>query len=258
MGRQAIKVPVSWWAAVLSLVLLAAGANAAHAQERWAALSLLGDRMSLVYARMQTGTNTNPNLVHPVPMKDNVLDKLALKSVAESQVAGLPEVVLLGLRDPKMYEAQDRLFAAEGQALLDSLRKPLAGSKVTHLLLIAKARGNARFSVGTAHIGIGSVEGLGFYVDRSTKVERTETGMVDVGYIAPFAYYRLMLFDLGANKIVAEENVRASTMYPVASTGESDPWNVITAEQKIDDLEKLMNQNTGAALTRLLAARARG
>jgi hypothetical protein len=257
MGRQAIKLPGLWAAAALALLVLAASAGPAQAQERWAALSLLGDRMTVVYARMQTGTRTNPNLVHPLPMQDNVLDRLALRSVADARVDGMPEIVLLGLRDPKIYEAQERLFESDGQALLDALRKAVAGVQVTHILLLAKARGEASFPIRDGHIGIGTVEGLGFYVDRSTRVERAETGTADLGYIAPFAYYRLVLFDLARNRIVAEENVRASTTYPVASSGETDPWNVISAEQKVEDLERLLNQHTGAALSRLVAARAR-
>lgn len=240
------------------VVLCAAlcAASVAHAAtERWAALSLLGDRINFVTARMQTGTNTNPNLVKAVPMQDAVLDRLALRTVMDAKVAGLPDIVALGLRDPAIYALQDRLFAPEGQASLAGLRKALEPSGVTHVLLLAKMRADARFPVVDGYIGIGSVEGLGFYVDRSTAVRRAETGVSDNGYLAPFAYYRLVLFDLAAGRIVAEETVRASSAHALASTGELDPWNVLSAEQKVDELERLMQDGMGAALGRLVAKR---
>lgn len=231
-------------------------ASVAHAAaERWAALSLLGDRINFVTARMQTGTNTNPNLVKAVPLQDAVLDRLALRTVMDAKVAGVPDIVALGLRDAAIYALQDRLFAPEGQASLASLRKALEPSAVTHVLLLAKMRADARFPIGDGYIGIGSVEGLGFYVDRSTSVRRTETGVSDNGYLAPFAYYRLVLFDLAAGRIVAEETVRASSAHALASTGEVDPWNVLSAEQKVDELERLMQNGMGAALGRLVAKR---
>lgn len=240
-------------AAILCSTLLASVAQAAP--ERWAALSLLGDRINYVTARMQTGTNTNPNLVKPVPMQEGVLDRLALRAVVDAKVAGLPEVILLGLRDPKYYALQDRLFAAEGKPMLDGLRKALEPSGATHVLLLAKQRAEARFPIQDGYIGIGSVEGLGFYVDRSTALRSGETGVSDTGYLAPFAYYRLVLFDLAANKIVAEETVRASATHALASTGEQDPWQVLSAEQKVDELERLMKEGTGPALGKLVARR---
>ncbi len=241
-------------AAVLCATFFAA--SVAHAApERWAALSLLGDRINYVTARMQTGTNVSPNLVQPVPMQEGVLDRLALRALNDAQVAGVPEVVLLGLRDPKMYALQDKLFAAEGQPMLDGLRKALSNSGVTHVLLLAKMRADARFPVGDGYIGIGSVEGLGFYVDRSTAVRRNETGVSDTGFLAPFAYYRLVLFDLGAGKVVAEEMVRTSAAHALASTGQVDPWQVLSAEQKVDELERLLKEGTGPALAKIVATR---
>jgi hypothetical protein len=76
--------------------------------------------------------------------------------------------------------------------------------------------------------------------------------------LAPFAYYRLMLFDVARGAVVGEGRVAASRMYLVAGSGETDPWDLVSAKQKVDDLEQLLNQNTGDALKRLTAARARG
>lgn len=243
------------WIGLLLASLLAAPASA---QERWAALSLLGDRMNLVYARMETGTRNNPNYVQALPMKDDVLDRLVLRAVVKSSIPGKPEVLALGLRDPRFYRAQEKLLASEGKPLLDGLLKAVEGQNVTHILLVARARSEAMFRVREGHIGTGTVEGLGFYVDRATTLQREETGERDRGYIAPFAHYRLLLFDIARAVVVAEARVAASRMYLVAGSGESDPWDVVSAQQKVDDLEQLLNQHTGDALKRLVAARSRG
>lgn len=237
------------------IVVLPAVTIQAAAQERWAVLSVIGDRMNLVYARMQTGTRTNPNLTEPLMMKEDVLDRLALNAVLNASVPGKPEVMPLALRDPRFYQAQERLFASDGKPLLDGLLKALEAQKITHVLLLTRMRGEATFKVSDGHIGIGNVEGLGFYIDRGTMVQSGETGKVDRGYLAPFAYYKLMLFEVTSSAVVAEARVAASTTYPVASSGETDPWVVVSPQQKVDDLEKLLNQNMGGALERLAAAR---
>jgi hypothetical protein len=242
------------WLAAVTLVLLwimSALTSSATAQERWAALSVIGDRMNLVYARMQTGTRTNPNYVEPVLMKDDVLDRLALNALLNAAESGDPEILPLALRDPRFYQAQEKLFASDGKPLLDGLLKAVEAQKITHVLLIARARGEASFRVREGHIGIGNVEGLGFYVDRATRIERVAERDADRGYIAPFAYYRLVLFDVARNAVVAEERVAASNTHPLAGSGEADPWDALSAQQKVDDLEGLLNANTGPALNRL-------
>src|SRR5882672_62863 len=248
IGRASLVAvaPVLLW-------VVAALASSAVAQERWAALSVIGDRMNLVYARMQTGTRTNPNYVEPVLMKDDVLDRLALNALLKAAGTSDPEILPLALRDPRFYQAQEKLFAGDGKPLLDGLLKAVEAQKITHVLLLARARGEASFQVREGHIGIGTVEGLGFYVDRSTRVERVAERDADRGYIAPFAYYRLVLFDVARNAVVAEERVAASTTHPLAGSGEADPWDAVSAQQKVDDLEGLLNENTGPALNRLKA-----
>src|SRR5262249_6488517 len=108
-----------WTTFAAALLVLPAVATQAVAQERWAVLSVIGDRMNLVYARMQTGTRTNPNVTEPLMMKEDVLDRLALNAVLNSSVPGKPEITPLALRDPRFYQAQERLFASDGKALLD-------------------------------------------------------------------------------------------------------------------------------------------
>jgi hypothetical protein len=239
-----------------ALVLLLTGlAPAAAADERWAALSVIGDRMNLVYARMQTGTRNNANLLEAVPMKDDVLDKLALKALLKVRPPTNTEIVTLVLHDPRFYQAQEKLFTSEGKPLLDGLLKVVEAQKITHVLLIARGRGEAQFSIRDGKIGMGTIEGLGFYVDRDTRLQRTETGETDRGFIAPFAYYRLVLFDVARSAVVAESNVTASKTHLLAGSGESDPWEVRTAQQKVDDLEQLLNENMRGALQRLASAR---
>lgn len=238
-------------------VALAAGVANASAQERWAALSVLGDRISVVYPRPETGTRVNPNLTDVVTMRDDVLDRLALRAVVRTKVPGVAQIVPLALRDARLYAAQEQLLSGDAttKPLLDGVLGAVASAQVTHLLLIAKVRGEASFRVRDGHIGVGRVEGLGFYVDRLTRLQRSDSAESDIGFLAPFAYYQLQLYDIGKGKVVAEERVAASTVYPVAGSREGDPWKLVSPERKVEDLEGLLDRHTGAALLKLQAAR---
>ena len=111
------------WNAILGIVLICLGvampALAATSQvpERWAAISLVGDRMNLIYARSATGTtgsSTNPNRIEAVPTRSDVLDRLVLRAVLDTTVPGNPEIVALAVNDPALYQAQDKLFPRKG------------------------------------------------------------------------------------------------------------------------------------------------
>jgi len=241
-------------AGIAVTVVLAVLAAAAHGEERWAALSLLGDRLSVVYARMQTGTHANPHEVRAVPTRDDALDRLALRSLVEAPVPGVPEIVFLSLRDPRLYEAQEKFLAGDSP-LREAVLKAVSAARVTHLLLMVRTRGEASFRSRDGHIGVGQVEGLGFYVDRLTRVQDAATGTSDVGYLAPFAYYRLVLFDIARGEVVGDESITASTTYPVAGSQTGDPWELVSAEKKTDDIARLLSSNSAAALRRLVASR---
>src|SRR5262245_35488085 len=118
--RTATNDRISAW---IRLVLMSAAFFAtapqatAIAQERWAAIARVGDRMNLIYARSATGTtgsNTNPNRIVAVPTQDDVLDRLVLRALVNSSLPGSPDIVPLALRDPRFYQAQEKLFEAEG------------------------------------------------------------------------------------------------------------------------------------------------
>ena len=145
------------------------------------------------------------------------------------------------------------MFDGESKPLLDSVRKALEAQNVTHLLVVARSRGEAAFPVEQGHIGIGSVEGLGYYIDKVTQIKNTDVGMSDRGYLAPFTYYRLMLFEFARAAVVGEERVAASMLHPIAGSGETDPWELVSSQQKFDDIDVLLKKHMGAALARLRA-----
>lgn len=243
-------------ASVAGVALLAAAGAPLHAQERWAVVSAIGDRMSIVSPRMQTGSNLRNNDSRDIAMNDAVLDRLALRAVTGAKVAGAPEMLPVALKDPKLYELQEGLFADAGKPLLDSLRKALAAANVTHIVLLTRLRGDAAFPLKEGPTGQGTVEGLGFYLDRHTKLKVEKSGDRDEGFLGSFAYYRLVLFDLTGGKVVGTEDARAAETFLLAGTDKTHPWDVLTAEQKIDELDRLLKRSAGQAVAALVAKRA--
>ncbi len=70
---------------VLILCFVAATHAPAADTRKYAAMSLLGDQIEIVYATPQTGSTVSPRNVHEkVPMPDTTLDKTALRAVDRS------------------------------------------------------------------------------------------------------------------------------------------------------------------------------
>ncbi len=257
LPKGSFSIAAAVWSCAVWLGTLAFAAPVG-AQEKWAAVSLVGDQLTVVYPRMQTGSNMRRNWVQMVPVPDDSLDRMALAALvrAAEQRTGSPEIVSLALRDERYFRAQSDLLTGNSEReLLDGLLKAVEPTASTHLLLIAKQRGEANFRTYDGHIGIGQVEGLGFYVDRETRLRLTDRIGNETGYLAPFTYLRLVLFDIGKRSIVATEYVRASSLFPVAGSPGRDPWELADSAQKAREIDRLLKQEIGAGFERLQKVR---
>lgn len=67
-----------------------------------------------------------------------------------------------------------------------------------------------------------------------------------------FANFQLVLINLQTNAIEAYEMVAAGTTRAASRAADKNPWNAISAEQKIEVLQSLIKRESERALPRML------
>ena len=224
---------------------------------RFAALSLLGDRFEVVHAQQGIGSNLDRNRRRAFDAGAGTFDGYALQAVESTLQRSEPGTRLTMLSLPttsRLYQEPERIFDGKAVVLPGSVVDALDASKATHLLLLTKMRDSARVPLVDGSTGYGTVRGLGFYGDTETRFTRRDSGETAAGVLAPFAYLRLSLVDVASGDIVREQLVRAMRTYFPAGRDVIDPWDVLTAEQKVGALKRLIEEELARAVPALLAA----
>ena len=172
---------------MLSLVLILASVLAGAAEPRYAVLSLLSDRLTIVTRDMATGSNIDRNHRETLAIPGNLLDKNMVLAMDDAlQAAGArDEPVMLFTSDPAIFARQAQLLDESGgtASLLEAVRPVLKGVNASYLVLASKYRHDARLQVQDGYVGSGQLEGLGFYVDRLYEPRRIGTMGVAPGYL---------------------------------------------------------------------------
>jgi len=225
---------------------------------KYAGLSLLGDKLSVVTYQPKTGSQVDRNSVESVALPDLAFDKFALldmQSTLQKREAKAT-LLMLAAAGPALYERAGELAVNARLDLPDDIRQALAAAEITHLILLRKHRAEARMQAERGRLGSGMIEGLGFYLDRHYKMKRTDTGEVGVGFLAPFVFVKLSLIELSSASEIRAEAISASTTLSAARGGnDGDPWNVLSPEQKIERLKAMLGRELKRSLPLLLAPR---
>lgn len=248
---------------VLAALFAAAVASGAAAQQapaplRYAVLSAVGDQMTVVRARTQTGSRLDRNDHEVAALPDRALDRLVLKHVDGALKRSVPsaEVAALAIANGRLLDVQRQALARNrpsgemARAFADVL--PAGGTD--RLLLVIKHRGEASIPVTSGSIGFGALEGAGFYVDRVTVLRSPDSGFIGTGFLAPFAYVRLVLADASGH-VLAERIVEAAESFHMADARSGlQPWDMMTPGEKVAALDRLLQRQIEFELPRLFAA----
>lgn len=243
---------------VALFVLAAALAGGTRAQTpaapKIAISSLVGDTLTVSVYRAATGSNlSNPSNILKMP--GPLLDIAVLKAAQEALGKAAPDATVFPLKvavagsnvDPTAVVADDKVVA--GNVLVDALRQ----QGFTHLVTATKYRHNnvVRLAYGGPSTGRGQLEGMGFYVDPSLRVQDTSTGERSEGIVAPYLYIQLRLVDL-ATMEVRTQGITANSVAGAAQnkTG-MDAWGALTAEEKMREAESLIKVNVARAVPAL-------
>lgn len=246
-------------ALALAALAFPALAAAQPAAPRVAALSLVGDRLLVVGSQMSTGSRLDRNAREVVALPDDGLDIAAAREAERAAKAIRPglDIVPIRSRDPAVRSLHDEVVAGNRSLrdLAERVAPTLAPQGITHLLVLTRHRGEARIRVSDGAIGIGRLEGLGFYVDRWSRLRTADAGgSSGLGFLAPFAYFRASLVDLRTLAVLGEEVSALAEALLTVETGQGvHPWDTLTAAEKSAALERYTARGLEAALPALLA-----
>jgi hypothetical protein len=217
-------------------------------------LSLIGDQISAVIRQPPTDTRLDRNRREVMPMPPAAFDDYALDLLrfqAAEKVAGL-KIDLLSANDATLYEAQESWLTSDDVRLVAirrAISQRMAATGCSHLLMLTKHAAESRVRLADRSMGDGRLTGLGFYLDYSTRVTRSDTQETGTGFIGPFAYIRLSLVDGATFKVVRSEHATASAGFSAARSDTGvDPWQALSPQRKLDVLRSLLRTE----LTRLL------
>jgi hypothetical protein len=246
--------------AVLAVLTLFLATAAAAAGETYAVMSLVGDGLLVVQHRATTGTSLPGNVHEFLTVADPAFDRAALLAVDAAVRRADPSarVVLLGGRDPALLEAQSRALGHDdaAQAIADVARPRLPATGATRLILVTKARHAAQIAFRDSHVGSGSLEGLGYYLDASILTTTRGATIEDgVGFLAAFAYFDVALVDLKDGKVVGERPVYASAAVGGSQSPTLSPWDALSPERKVSIVQDLVRREVAQAVPALLAPR---
>jgi hypothetical protein len=242
---------------VLGLGGLCAAGSAVGQSRRLAALSLVGDKIEVVYARPETGSHMNHNSRRAFDDAEGTLDRFVLQAVDRAVRRSQPGAALamLALPGTALYEQPERAFDGRQVALPGPAVDAIVASKASHLLLLTKFRDAAQAPLHDSTVGVGTVRGLGFYVDNDIRLQLRDTGATAAGLLAPFVYVRISLVDVDSGEVLREELVRAMETHSTAENRQATvPWDVLSAQQKIEALHNLIERSIGDATAKLLRA----
>jgi hypothetical protein len=233
--------------------LLASGANADDLR-KIAVLALMGDTLTLVNHRPETGSNIDRNLYSSVPTSASAIDNMLATEVIEAtQRVGLPgNLEIQAVKYPGRYETA-RWFNGAKFTPPAELALAMTQLEATHLLFITPYRAPSMLKTANSSVGSGHLEGLGFYIDRELRIKRADTGELGQGVLAPFAYFKVWLIDLASGERVHEQAITASSAASVARNKNGlDPWDTLDAAQKVLALRRLIRSELDKALPKLL------
>ena len=240
-------------AVLLSTIVTAAGAAETR---RFAVLSLIGDKLQMAQAKPLEGTPVDRIERNQLPLADPTIDRTALQAINEelrrAQPASTP--VLLQATEPGMFDDQAKLLepGGGGAALLDKIRDQLKGTRSTHLILVVKDRYDGIPDLQRSFVGTKELDGIGFFVGRTASPLPGNPSAVGPGFLAPFAYFRVALIDLGSGAVLKQERALASTAISAEQTMTGNPWETLNAQQKVRTLQDLIRSELARIIPALL------
>jgi len=220
--------------------------------------ALLGDGLQVVSSADETiGTRLDRNQRDSLTTRGIGLDQAALRAVRAGVERLQPRTQLSMYRATAPISIEEQREVVEGaqrSELPGWVVNAINADKLTHVLLITSGRGQASFPVAEGFtLGTGNLEGVGLYIDRANQIMNRSTGVLSNGFIGPYAMLRLTLMDTTTGEVTKTYDIRDSSMYTARSTDVgNDPWNYLSATDKVEKLRELVEGSVGRVVGAVL------
>lgn len=239
--------------ALLSLAL-ACPAVAADAR-RYALMSLIGDKLQIATAKAIDSAMVDRIERNHLPLTDATIDRTAMQAANDAIKSVQPTMVpvLLEAKDAVFFNDQETLTdVATGRPLLAKLRDQLKNTGVTHLIVVLKDRYDGVPDLQRAFVGSRELEGVGFFIGRTASPLAANPSMPGPSFLAPFAYFRVALIDLGSGILLRQERAQASSAISAEQSMSGNAWEVLNAQQKVQVLQDMIRREMARVIPALL------
>lgn len=238
----------------LAALVFGLATTSAVAQSKYAVLSSVGDRITIVTRAMATGSNVDTNRREPMELAGPGLDNAVLLAAEDGIKAAdsSAQAILLAPRTPLAEQAGAASHDGSLEKWAGEMRGQLAPLGATHVIVISKHRGDARLQISSGSTGSGKLEGLGFYVDSSYAGADDSATQVARGFLASYAYILIRMVDLQSGRQVGEQVVMASNT-SVPGVDSTRAWDALSPEGKVAALRTLATKEVAAAMPALLS-----
>ncbi|NUP84901.1 MAG: hypothetical protein HUU30_03990 [Burkholderiaceae bacterium] len=220
-------------------------------------LSLVADELVMVGERPSIGSNLNKNLRSAMPLSAGAVDAAIGKLMKAELARALPQVqsTVINTPDPALYKGHDSWFDLAGARATEEIVADLRGTGAGEALLLLKHRADAAIQAANGLFGTGQLEGLGYYMNQTDKSEYKGDAVADGrGWIAPYAYLRLVRLNLADGRVMAQRRVKAAYLVGDKRTeGDTGPWKNIPDDQKLVVLLDLVQEQLQEHLPALYA-----
>lgn len=88
--------------------------------------------------------------------------------------------------------------------------------------------------------------------DQTVRIAATE--VVLLGFLGPFAYFQITVYDVARGRVLRQEQITASRTISAGRSPTGDPWQVLSPNQKVQVLQKMLTEEIGKTLPRVVRA----
>lgn len=246
------------FAALTAAAALAAALPAlAQSPRSFAVVSELAREVSVVTYQPAVGSILNNNAVSRIPMPQGMLDKFVLnhtRAVLAQEAPG-SRVFLVSPLDADLFGNMQSASVGTRVEIPADVAEAFKSQGSTHLLLFSRHRSEAALRFKDGRGGSGSLEGLGFYIDRTVTVSSDADRQSGRGFIAPYLHARITLVDLATGRVQRTVEVRESSTFANvrADAKTMDVWDALSPNDKVRALLELLDQEISKNLKTLLA-----
>ena len=237
----------------LACVLAAALALPAFARcETFAVVPMVGRQLTFVTADRRTGSNLDRNQYQYVPIGDGAFDDAvdaAVSRVMRSRRADDRTILVRLAVDASPEEiASPDLFTK----VVAAVAPKAVEAGVTRLVVVAPYRATPMLEVKHGHLGTGSAAGIGIYVNRFQGMRAEGEAQGADGFLGLFANVRVLVVDARSSAVIAENVARTGTVFGAADAPDGDPFNALSAADKINHLKAVLAEAIEGILPALM------